>query len=735
MADKKNNPDTLEGTVERIVFHNASNGWTVLRVQAEGTPLLDTVVGHFQHLNPGEKLRFSGSWTIDPKHGKQFTAETCLPLAPATLKGIEKFLGSGLIPGVGPVMAGRIVKRFAMDALEVIENDPRKLAEVQGIGPKRAKAIQEALISKRSIQDVMVFLESAGISPAFAHRVYKRYGNDSIRIVSENPFRLAMDVHGIGFLSADRIASHIGIPSDSPHRAEAGVLFTLEDFAKNGHVFGRQADLVEQAVALLDLEIEDIERAIDRLVLMGGVRREGTNDEAAVYLPRLHRAEDVAARMLVRLLETKAKKFPVDVGQAANMAEAESGIEFAPEQRHAFSALAQAKAMVLTGGPGTGKTTLLRGLTSCLAGARLGIALAAPTGRAARRMAEATGRDARTLHRLLEFTPKTMRFERNASRPLDAEVVIVDEVSMVDVELFSALLEAMKPTARLLLVGDPNQLPSVGPGAVLSDLISLSRAGNGGGRRFAAVGLTRIFRQAQSSLIVTGAHDVLAGYEPRTGEPGTNADLFLVEREDPEGCLDVIKELIVRRIPGKFGFDPITDVQVLTPMHKGLLGATNLNRELQDLLNPAGGQSSLSGERFRVGDKVMQVRNNYDLEVFNGDIGRINVVGEDSAWVEVTFPDRTVRYPDSELDQLILAYACSVHKSQGSEYSAVVIPVHTQHYVMLQRNLIYTAITRGKKLVVLVGTRRALGIAVRNDRQTVRKSGLADRVRKAWRDL
>ncbi|MCP4678848.1 MAG: ATP-dependent RecD-like DNA helicase [Deltaproteobacteria bacterium] len=733
MADKKNNPDTLEGTVERIVFHNASNGWTVLRVQAEGTPLLDTVVGHFQHLNPGEKLRFSGCWTIDPKHGKQFTAETCLPLAPATLKGIEKFLGSGLIPGVGPVMAGRIVKRFEMDALEVIENAPKKLAQVPGIGPKRAKAIREALISKRAVQDVMVFLESAGISPAFAHRVYKRYGNDSIRIVSENPFRLAMDVHGIGFLSADRIARHIGIPTDSPHRAEAGVLFTLEVLAKEGHVFGGQADLVERAVALLDLDAEDIERAIERLVLMGGVRREETGDDAAVYLPRLHRAEDVAARMLVRLLETRAKKFPVDANQAAGLAEAESRIEFAPEQRNAFSALAKAKAMVLTGGPGTGKTTLLRGLTSCLANARLGIALAAPTGRAARRMAEATGRDARTLHRLLEFTPKTMRFERNTSRPLDAEIVIVDEVSMVDVELFSALLEALRPTARLLLVGDPDQLPSVGPGAVLADLLDLSRGGSG--RQFAAVELTQIFRQARSSLIVTGAHDVLAGYEPRTGEPGTDADLFLVEREDPEGCLDVIKELVARRIPGRFGFDPINDVQVLTPMHKGLLGATNLNRELQGLLNPVGDHPSVSGERFRVGDKVMQIRNNYDLEVFNGDIGRITVVGEDSAWVEVTFPGCTVRYPDSELDQLVLAYACSVHKSQGSEYSAVVIPVHTQHYVMLQRNLIYTAITRGKKLVVLVGTRRALGIAVRNDRQTVRKSRLAHRVREAWRDM
>ncbi|MCP4601387.1 MAG: ATP-dependent RecD-like DNA helicase [Proteobacteria bacterium] len=723
MADKANKSDTLDGTVERVVFHNPANGWTVLRIQAEGTPLLDTVVGHFQKMNAGEKIRFTGRWTVDPRHGRQFTAETCLPLAPATVKGIEKFLGSGLIPGVGPVMAGRIVERFGVDTLNVIEVDPARLAEVSGIGSKRAKSIQEALISKRAVQDVMVFLESAGISPAFAHRIYKRYGNDAIRLVSENPFRLASEVRGIGFLSADRIASHLGIPSDSPHRAEAGLLFALEEFAKDGHVFAHQRDLTERASQLLKIDIVALERSIDRLVLMGGVRRKGLGDEGAIYLPRLHRAEEVAAKKLIRLLKTPAESLKIDVSDAIKTAESNSGIELAKEQRRAFSVLTDAKVMVLTGGPGTGKTTLLRYLTSCLDDLRLNISLAAPTGRAARRLAEATGRDARTLHRLLEFSPRTMRFERNGSRPLDAEMMIVDEVSMVDIELFAALLEALRPNSRLLLVGDPDQLPSIGPGMVLSDLLTLARKT---GTQLTSIGLTEIFRQARSSLIVTGAHDVLAGYEPKTGQKGTAADLFFVEREDPEDCLGVIRELLATRIPNRFGLDPVNHVQVLTPMHKGLLGATNLNRELQDLLNPSKGPETTTRSRFRLGDKVMQMRNNYDLEVFNGDIGRVSAIGHELDWIEVTFPDRTARYPDSELDQLALAYACSVHKSQGSEYPAVVIPLHTQHFVMLQRNLLYTAITRGKRLVVLVGTKRALRIAVRNDRKTERSSKLAE---------
>jgi exodeoxyribonuclease V alpha subunit len=613
-----------------------------------------------------------------------------------------------------------------METLEVIEADPKRLAEVEGIGPKRARAIQEAFVAKKAVKEVMVFLESAGISPAFAHRIYKRFGNDAIREVSENPYRLASEVHGIGFLSADRIAADLGIPRDSAYRSEAGVLFTLRELGKEGHVFFPEGELVARAGELLDIDVDEVERAVERLLLSGGVRREGAGSDAPVYLPRLHRAEETAARRLASLLRTPARPLPIDSREAIRRAEAASRIELAPQQRRAFEALGGAKVMLLTGGPGTGKTTLLKGLADCLAGLEMRLALAAPTGRAARRLAEATGRDARTLHRLLEFTPKTMRFERHASRPLEADVVVVDEVSMVDIELFSALVDALEPRTRLLLVGDPDQLPSVGPGRVLADLLSLDR---GAGAALAVVGLDRIFRQARASLIVTGAHDVLAGRVPRVGERGSDADLFLVEREDPEACLDVIKELVVSRIPDRFGLDPVDDVQVLTPMHKGVLGAANLNRELKELLNGGGAAAGAIAGRFGPGDKVMQVRNNYDLEVFNGDVGRVSAVGEELAWCEVTFPDRTVRYPESELDQLTLAYACSVHKSQGSEYPAVVVPLHTQHFVMLRRNLLYTALTRGQRLVVIVGNRRALGIAVRSDDQAERCSGLATRVR------
>ena len=725
MAEGTGAGETLDGTVERIVFRNEGNGWTVMRLTVQGEPLLRTVVGSFQRVEPGERVRLTGEWTRDAKHGRQFRAVTCLPLAPETLKGIEKFLGSGLIPGVGPVMAKRLVDRFGLETLDVIESSASRLTEVEGIGAKRARAVSRAMREKREVKDVMVFLESAGVSPVFAHRIYKRYGKDSIRLVSENPYRLAMDVHGIGFLSADRIASHLGVLPDSQHRAEAGILHALEELAGEGNVFGARDEVVRRASSLLEIDIEPLERAVERLILMGGVRVDGEGADAGVYLPRLHRAESAAARDLAALLSTPAVELPVDARSAAARAERLSGIELAPMQRGAFDALAEAKVMVLTGGPGTGKTTLLKGIVACLADSGLSVLLAAPTGRAARRMAQSAGMDARTIHRLLEFNPRNARFDRNRSNPLEAQVVVVDEVSMVDVELFSALVSAIRPDARMVLVGDPDQLPSVGPGTVLTDLLRLGRRGVGG---LKVVRLTEIFRQARSSLIVTGAHDVLSGREPRVGDRGQDADLFMVERDDPAACLEAIVELVTSRIPRRFGLDPIDGSQVLTPMHKGILGASNINERLQEILNPGEGGVPSRGIFYRAGDKVMQVRNNYDLEVFNGDIGRVTGADRDAGWLEIEYSERTVRYPSSELDQITLAYACSVHKSQGSEYPAVVIPLHTQHYVMLQRNLLYTALTRGKRLVVLVGTRRAVGIAVRNSTMRDRRSALARRV-------
>jgi len=715
---------TLEGILERVTYVNEENAWSVVKIVVPGKKDLVTVVGNLLGVQPGENLRLRGSWTHDRKYGEQFKADGYVTVKPATLVGIEKYLGSGLVRGLGPIMAKRLVGLFGLSTLEVIEQTPERLREVDGIGPVRSARIAKAWVEQKQIKDVMVFLQSHGVSTTFAIKIYKHYRDRSIAVVKENPYRLANDIFGIGFKTADKIAGHLGISPSSPERAQAGVLHVLGELSNEGHVFYPRAKLIEAAGALLEIELATVERAVRSLAEAGQVvveplRSENAqaNGKEAVYLASLHRAESGAADLCRALLRTPPRPIAIDIDRAITWFEERQRISLAPEQREAIRRAVTSKVLVVTGGPGTGKTTLVNGIIQILEKKGRRILLAAPTGRAAKRMAETTGREAKTIHRLLEFDPKTMSFLRDRERPLEADIVIVDEASMIDTVLAYSLLKAVPPSCQLVLVGDVDQLPSVGPGSVLSDVIDSGAVD--------VVRLAHIFRQAEASLIVTNAHRVNHGEMPRLPTPGASADFFFVEKSEPEDVLEALRVIVKTRVPEKFGFDPVDDIQVLTPMHRGLLGAASLNAELQALLNPQGAFVIHGSRLLRTGDKVMQIRNNYDLEVFNGDIGRIEALDEVERTLSVQFDGRSVTYERADLDELVLAYACSIHKSQGSEYPCVVIPIHTQHYVMLQRNLLYTGITRARKLVVLVGTRRALAIAVKNAKTEMRFTRLA----------
>ncbi len=727
-------PATLEGILERVTYVNEQNAWSVVKLDVPGKKDLVTVVGNLLGVQPGENLRLRGHWTVDGTYGEQFKADGYVTVKPATLVGIEKYLGSGLVRGIGKVMAKRLVEQFSIATLEVIEQAPERLREVDGIGPVRSARIAKAWVEQKQIKDVMVFLQSHGVSSTFAIKIYKHYQDRSIAVVKENPYRLAIDIFGIGFKTADKIAGQLGISPSSPERAQAGVLHVLGELSNEGHVYYPRPKLIETAAALLEIDPGLIETAVGALAEAGQVVvtpvLEGGGqgpDGVAVYLASLHRAESGAAELGHALVRSPARPVAIDVERAIAWFEERQKLTLAPEQREAIRRAITSKLLVITGGPGTGKTTLVNGIIQILEKKGHRILLGAPTGRAAKRMTETTGHEAKTLHRLLEFDPKTMSFLRDRQRPLEADLVIVDEASMIDTVLAYNLMKAVPPSAQLILVGDIDQLPSVGPGSVLQDVIRSGAAD--------VVRLAHIFRQAEGSLIVVNAHQVNHGDMPRLGSPGAEGDFFFIEKQQPEEVLHAMKIIVKERIPEKFGFDPVNDIQVLTPMHRGLLGAVSLNAELQALLNPHG-LSIVHGSRmFRVGDKVMQVRNNYDLEVFNGDIGRIEAIDEEDRTVAVVFDGRSVTYERADLDELVLAYACSIHKSQGSEYPCVVMPVHTQHYVMLQRNLLYTGITRARKLVVLVGTRRALAIAVKNDKTEARFTQLAARLARDPRGL
>jgi exodeoxyribonuclease V alpha subunit len=716
---------TLEGVLERVVFSNEENAWSVVRLQVTGQKDLVTAVGNLLGVQPGESLRLRGSWLNDPKYGRQFRVASYATVIPANLGGIEKYLGSGLIRGVGKVMAARMVAAFGLETLDVIENHPERLKEVEGIGPKRRQEIARAWAEQREIKEVMIFLQSHGVSTHYAIKIYKAYGAHATQLVRDNPYRLAADIHGIGFQSADKIARALGIPPDAPQRIEAGTLYLLGAAADRGHIYLPRQALGEEAEKLLGAEAPQIDAAVAALAGSEQIVLEPIADPAdaaatAVFLKALHAAESSVAGRVRALLVQPLLPLEIDLDRALDWFEKEERIELARQQRQAIRAGLTRKALVITGGPGTGKTTLVRGIVAILSRKRQRVLLAAPTGRAAKRLSEATGAEACTLHRLLEFNPQTRQFDRNREHPLSCDVLIVDEASMLDTVLAHHLLRAVPDQGRLILVGDVDQLPSVGPGRVLADLIR--------SQAVEVVRLSEIFRQAERSLIVVNSHRVNQGMMPIQESVDSDGDFFFFERATPEEIAETIAQLVARRIPGKFGFDPVDQIQVLTPMNRGPLGTDSLNAALRDLLNPEGATVTRGGHSLRVGDKVMQVRNNYDLEVFNGDIGRVRSIDEVEQIVTVAVDGRKVAYDFGSIDELVLAYACSIHKSQGSEYPCVVIPLHTTHYVMLQRNLLYTALTRAKRLAILVGEEKALRVAVGNRRVRPRFTRLAERL-------
>lgn len=720
---------TLEGTLERVVFVNEENGWSVARLSVHGRGEPVTIVGNLFEVQPGERLRLTGSWEQDRKYGQQFRIATYRTILPTSAKAIERYLGSGLIRGIGKSMAKRLVEHFGDQTLDVIERYSGRLTEVPGIGPKRSQEIRQAWLEQHGIKQVMLFLQEHEVPTAHSLRIWKTYGTRSIEIVKENPYRLAADVFGIGFKTADAIAERLGVPRDSPQRAEAATLYLLGQAAERGHLFLPRGELLREGGGLLGIGEATVSDAIARLSEAGTIALEhtiepldGEADGPLVYSKVLHEAETALAARLVELSHAPIDAPDFDVERALTWFEGREKLALAAAQREAIARALTEKILVLTGGPGTGKTTLVRGVVAILEARDEDVLLAAPTGRAAKRLAEATGIEAKTIHRLLEFSPRTGQFERNAERPLEADLLIVDEVSMLDAPLARALVDALPDEARLMLVGDADQLPSVGPGNVLADLI---RSGT-----VPVVRLTEIFRQAQQSSIVTNAHRIRDGVMPELSAP-EGADFFFIERGEPEAALETLLELVAGRIPQRFGLDPMTDVQVLTPMNRGLLGVLNLNQALRERLNPTGREVLRGGRIYRLGDRVMQIRNNYELEVFNGDLGRITGIDDEKNEVAVDFDGKSLGYGFTDLDELVPAYACSIHKSQGSEYPCIVLPLHTQHYVMLERNLVYTALTRARKLAVLIGEKRALSVAVSNRRVRRRHTLLAERLRAA----
>jgi exodeoxyribonuclease V alpha subunit len=715
--------------VERVTFFNEANGFAVLKVQVKGHREQVTVLGSLPRVSAGEWLTAEGHWVRDGAHGLQFRAERLTSTPPTSREGIARYLGSGLVKGVGPVCAEKLVARFGEKILDVIEHESARIEDVEGIGPMRRRRIKAAWVEGKAVREIMVFLHSQGVSTSRAVRIHKTYGDDAIARVQRDPYALARDIPGIGFKTADAIAQRVGIAPDSVQRAGAGLRHVLLEATQQGHCALPVITLTETAGKLLQVEERVVQAALHRSLNAGEVVREPIGGEDLIFLPTLLRAEESIAAKLKALAAAPPAPVPADLAGALARFEEQNGKCLAPSQRAALEAALRQRALVITGGPGVGKTTLvnailhvLRHAPSAAGQAPPRILLCAPTGRAARRLSDSTGQPAATIHRLLEAQAGG-RFGRDAARPLDCDLLVVDETSMVDVRLMSHLLCALPERAGLLLVGDVDQLPSVGPGSVLRDIIA--------SRTVPVVRLTEVFRQAAESRIIASAHRINAGMLPESAVPETLSDFYFIERTEPERAAATLLELVQRRIPAKFGLDPISDVQVLAPMHRGSLGVRELNLRLQAALNPPRPDAATVerfGWQFRIGDKVIQTENNYDLGVFNGDIGRVTSVDGVEQEIRVRFEEREVTYDFGALDQLAPAYAITIHKAQGSEFPAVVIPVAMQHYLLLQRNLLYTGVTRGRQLVVLIGETKALVTAVRREQVARRWGGLRERL-------
>jgi exodeoxyribonuclease V alpha subunit len=713
--------ERLEGMIERVTFHNDETGFAVLRVQAAGHKQLLTVIGVLAQVTAGEYVSAEGDWAEDPEHGLQFKASTLKTTPPDTTEGIKRYLGSGLVKGIGPHYADRIVHAFGDRTLAVIDESPAFLNEVKGLGPRRIQRIRDSWKEQKVIRAIMIFLHGHGIGPQRAVRIYKTYGEQAIDRVKENPYRLAADIWGIGFATADKLAERLGVDRSSPLRARAALRHALQQASDEGHSCYPRRELLERSRQLTGMDSELLERELEAGCREGDFVLEAADDAEWIYWRPFHLAEQGVAGSLSRLKAGRHPIGPVDVERALAWIQKKLELELAGPQREALRRSLTEKMLIVTGGPGVGKTTIVRGMLEAFEAKGHKVMLAAPTGRAAKRLSEATGRPAYTIHRLLQFDPSRGGFVHDRDRPLELDVLILDEVSMIDVLLMNQVLKAIPDHAALVLVGDRNQLPSVGPGSVLSDLIE---SGATGTER-----LTTIFRQARTSWIVRAAHAVNHGELPEAATD-PSGDFFFIEAESPARILNRLRTVVQDRLPARFGLDPYRDIQVLTPMNRGELGARNLNVVLQEMLNPADQAPAIArwGCTFRLGDKAIQTQNDYQKEVFNGDSGRIAAIDEEDQELTVDFEGRAVVYDFNELDTLSLAYALTIHKSQGSEYPAVVIPLSTQHFPMLRRNLLYTGITRGRRVVVLIGSKRALALAVSREDTARRYSGLRRRL-------